>query len=40
LSYSLDFWETFKAYIIDQKHKAVDHGKELLKKADTRIEGR
>ncbi|MDH3723977.1 MAG: hypothetical protein OER74_20960 [Desulfobacteraceae bacterium] len=33
-----DTWETFKAYVIDQKHKAVEHGKELLKKADTKIE--
>ena len=33
-----DTWETFKAYIIDQKHKAVEHGKDLLKKADTKIE--
>ena len=33
-----DTWETFKAYVIDQKHKAVEHGKELLKKSDTKIE--
>ena len=33
-----DTWETFKAYVVDQKHKAVEHGKELLKKADTKIE--
>lgn len=33
-----DTWETFKEYVVDQKHKAVEHGKELLKKADTKIE--
>jgi len=33
-----DTWETFKAYVIDQKHKAVEHGRELLKKSDTKIE--
>jgi len=33
-----DTWETFKAYVIDQKHKAIEHGKELLKKSDTKIE--
>lgn len=31
-------WETFKAYVIDQKHEAVEHGKEFLKKADIKIE--
>jgi len=31
-------WETFKAYVIDQKHEAVGHGKDLLKKADARID--
>ena len=31
-------WETFKAYIVEQKHEAVEHGKELLKKADAKIE--
>ena len=30
-------WEAFKAYVVDQKHKAVAHGKDLLQKADTRI---
>jgi len=33
-----DTWETLKAYVIDQKHKAVEHGKELLKDVDTKIE--
>jgi predicted secreted Zn-dependent protease len=33
-----DTWETFKAYVVDQKHIAVEHGKELLKKADVKIE--
>lgn len=33
-----DTWETFKAYVSDQKHKAVEHGKELLKDADNKIE--
>lgn len=33
-----DTWETFKAYVVDQKHKAVEHGRELLKKADVKIE--
>ena len=31
-------WETLKAYVIEQKHKAIEHGKELLKKADAKIE--
>ena len=31
-------WEAFKAYVVDQKHKAVEHGKDLLQKADTRID--
>jgi peptidoglycan hydrolase CwlO-like protein len=31
-------WQAFKAYLIDQKHEAIAHGKELLQKADTRIE--
>ena len=31
-------WEAFKAYVVDQKHKAVEHGKDLLHKADVRIE--
>ncbi len=31
-------WESFKAYVIDQKHEAVQHGKELLKEADAKIE--
>ena len=33
-----DTREAFKAYVIDQKHKAVEHGKELLKKSDNKIE--
>jgi len=33
-----DTWETFKAYVVDQKHIAVEHGQELLKKADIKIE--
>lgn len=33
-----DAWETFKAYASDQKHTAVEHGKELLKDADNKIE--
>ena len=33
-----DAWDTFKAYVSDQKHKAVEHGKELLKEADKKIE--
>ena len=31
-------WEAFKAYAVDQKQKAVAHGKDLLQKADARIE--
>ena len=31
-------WETFKAYVIDQKDDAVEHGKEILKEADAKIE--
>lgn len=31
-------WETFKAYMIDQKNEAVVHGRELLDKADAKIE--
>jgi len=31
-------WEAFKAYVVDQKHKAIVHGKDLLQKADARIE--
>jgi len=33
-----DAWESFKSYMVDQKHKAVDHGKDLLQKADAEIE--
>jgi hypothetical protein len=33
-----DAWETLKAYVSDQKHTAVEHGKELLKEADKQIE--
>ena len=31
-------WETFKAYVIDQKGQAVEHGKEILKEVDAKIE--
>ena len=31
-------WEAFKSYMADQKHNAVAHGKDLLKKADAEIE--
>jgi uncharacterized protein YukE len=31
-------WEAFKEYVVDQKQKAIVHGKELLQKADARIE--
>ena len=31
-------WEAFKSYMADQKHKAVEHGKDLLQKADAEIE--
>lgn len=30
-------WETFKDYLHDQKHEAIEHGKDLLKKADAKI---
>ena len=30
-------WETFKAYMVDQKDEAVAHGNTLLDKADVRI---
>ena len=31
-------WETFKAYVVDQKDEAVADGNKLLKKADAKIE--
>lgn len=31
-------WETFKAYMVDQKDEAVADGNKLLKKADAKIE--
>lgn len=31
-------WEAFKAYMIDQKDDAVEHGEEALDKADAKIE--
>jgi F0F1-type ATP synthase membrane subunit b/b' len=31
-------WETFKSYVVDQKHDAVKHGNEMLEKADAEIE--
>ena len=31
-------WDAIKAYMVDKKHEAFSHGKELLHKADARIE--
>ena len=31
-------WNAIKAYMVDKKHEAIAHGKELLHKADTEIE--
>ena len=31
-------WDAFKAYLSDQKQKAVEHGRELLEKADAEID--
>ena len=31
-------WDAIKAYMVDKKHEAFAHGKELLHKADARIE--
>ena len=31
-------WETFKAYMVDQKDEAVADGNKLLKKADAKID--